>query len=279
MEFLTVQPKLQPQDYKELRDYLERVSGIVLGEGKEYLVSSRLGRLLREFNLESFAVLVAELRKGFNRRLIIAVVDAMTTNETFWFRDMAHFQYLTDVILPDGLQGIGPLRIWSAACSSGQEPYSLSMVIDDYRKRTLAWKRPIEIVATDLSEQILADAAKGKYCGISTARGLTAEQRRRYFVDHGDCSEVNPDLRRIINFRKLNLLESYAALGKFDVIFCRNVLIYFSQATKIDIIERLAQCLKPRGYLYLGSTESLTDPKGNFEMVTGKGSILYRRKT
>lgn len=279
MDHLSVQPKLQPQDYRELRDYLERSSGIVLGDGKEYLVSSRLGRLLREFNLASFADLVAELRKGFNRRMAIAVVDAMTTNETFWFRDMAHFQYLTEVILPAGIQDMGPLRIWSAACSSGQEPYSLSMVIDDYRKKNLGWRRPIEIIATDLSEQILADAAKGKYCGISTARGLTPEQRKRYFIDHDGCSEVNPDLRRIISFRKLNLLESYAALGKFDVIFCRNVLIYFSQATKIDIIDRLAQCLKPRGYLYLGSTESLTDPKGNFEMVTGQGSILYRRKT
>lgn len=154
----------------------------------------------------------------------------------------------------------------------------MSMVIDDYRKKS-GYRRPLEIVATDLSEQVLADAAKGRYCGISTARGLTPEQRRRYFIDHGDCSEVNPDLRRAISFRKLNLLENYAALGRFDIIFCRNVLIYFSQATKIDIIERLAQCLKPKGHLFLGSTESLTDPKGNFEMVTGQGSILYRRKS
>jgi chemotaxis protein methyltransferase CheR len=277
MDSLTVQPKLQQQEYRELRDHLEKVSGIVLGDGKEYLVSSRLGRLLRDFGLDSFAALATELRKGFNRRLAIAVVDAMTTNETFWFRDMAHFQYLTDVILPASAQEMGSLRIWSAACSSGQEPYSLSMVIDDYRKKS-GYRRPLEIIATDLSEQILADAAKGRYCGISTARGLTPDQRRRYFIDHGDCSEVNPDLRRAISFRKFNLLESYAALGRFDIIFCRNVLIYFSQATKIDIIERLAQCLKPRGYLFLGSTESLTDPKGNFEMVTGQGSVLYRRK-
>lgn len=274
----TAQPRLLQQEYRELRDYLEKASGIVLGDGKEYLVSSRLGKLLREYQLDSFAELVRELQSGRNSRLRTAVVDAMTTNETFWFRDLAHFQYLTEVILPERSQETGPFRIWSAACSSGQEPYSLSMVIDDFRKKNLGYRRQIEITATDLSEQILAEAGKGLYCGISTVRGLTTEQRNRYFVPQGECFEVNPDLRRMISYRRLNLMESYAGLGRFDVIFCRNVLIYFSSASKEDVIARMAQALKPNGYLLLGSTESLLDSQGNFEMVTGHGGIVYRRK-
>ncbi|MBF0255566.1 MAG: protein-glutamate O-methyltransferase CheR [Gammaproteobacteria bacterium] len=275
----TAQPRLQQQEYCDLRDYLQKASGIVLGEGKEYLVSSRLGKLLREHRLDSFAELVRELNSGRNPRLRTLVVDAMTTNETFWFRDMAHFQLLTEVIMPERAAEPGAFRVWSAACSSGQEPYSLSMVMDDFRKKNIGYRRSVEITATDLSEQMLADAAKGLYCGMATVRGITPEQRKRYFVPRGDCFEVNPDLRRVISFRKQNLMDSFAGLGRFDVIFCRNVLIYFSAATKADVIARMAQSLKPRGYLLLGSTESLSDSQGNFEMVTGHGGIVYRRKT
>jgi chemotaxis protein methyltransferase CheR len=271
--------RLLQQEYRELRDYLHQASGIVLGDGKEYLVSSRLGKLLREFQLDSYSELVRELKSGVNSRLRTAVLDAMTTNETFWFRDMAHFNYLTEVIMPERAAESGPFRIWSAACSSGQEPYSLSMVMDDFRKKNIGFRRQFEVTATDLSEQVLAEAGKGLYCGMATVRGLSPEQRRRYFIPQGECFEVNPDLRRIINFRKLNLMEAYAGLGRFDAIFCRNVLIYFNATTKADVIARMAQALKPRGYLLLGSTESLADSQGNFEMVTGHGGIVYRKKT
>jgi chemotaxis protein methyltransferase CheR len=273
------QPQLQQQDYLDLRDYLQKHSGILLGDGKEYLVSSRLGKLLRDFRLDSFAELVRELKGGANGRLRTAVVDAMTTNETFWFRDPSHFQFLTQAILPERSAEPGAFRVWSAACSSGQEPYSLCMMMDEFRKKNFGFKRQLEITATDLSEQILAEAAKGVYCGMATVRGLSPEQRKRYFIPQGDCFEVNPELRRAVSFRKLNLMDSYAGMGRFDVIFCRNVLIYFSAATKADVIARMAQALKPRGYLFLGSTESLIDSTGQFEMVTGHGGIVYRRKT
>lgn len=274
----TAQPKLQPQDYRDLCDFFLKASGIVLGEGKEYLVSSRLGRVLREQGLDSFAELLRELNSGRNLRLRTAVLDAITTNETFWFRDMAHFNLLTETILPERVNETGAFRVWSAACSSGQEPYSLSMLASDFRKKNPGYRRNLEITATDLSEQVLAEAAKGLYCGLSAVRGITPEQRSRYFIPRGDCFEVNPELRRSISFRKQNLMDSFAGLGRFDVIFCRNVLIYFSATTKADVIARMAQSLKPKGYLLLGSTESLSDPKGNFEMVTGQGGIVYRLK-
>lgn len=274
----SAQPQLQQQDYRDLCEYLLKATGIVLGEGKEYLVSSRLGKVLREHRLDSFSELLRELRGARNLRLRTAVLDAITTNETFWFRDMAHFNFLTEQILPERAGEAGALRIWSAACSSGQEPYSLSMVLNDFRKKNIGYKRPFEITATDLSEQILAEAAKGIYCGMSTVRGITPEQRKRYFIPRGDCFEVDPELRRIISFRKQNLMESFSGMGRFDAIFCRNVLIYFSAATKADVIARMAQALKPKGYLLLGSTESLSDPKGNFEMITGHGGIVYRLK-
>ncbi len=274
----TAQPSLQQQDYRDLCEFLLKASGIVLGEGKEYLVSSRLGRVLRDHRLDSFSELLRELKSGRNLRLRTAVLDAITTNETFWFRDMAHFNFLTEVILPERANEHGAFRVWSAACSSGQEPYSLSMVTSDFRKKNIGYRRNMEVTATDLSEQVLTEAAKGLYCGMSTVRGITPEQRKRYFVPRGDCFEVNPDLRKIIAFRKQNLMDSFAGLGRFDVIFCRNVLIYFSAATKADVIARMAMSLKPKGYLLLGSTESLSDPKGNFEMVTGHGGIVYRLK-
>lgn len=268
------------EDYRAFQGFLEQASGIVLGDNKEYLVASRLSALMRSRNVKSLRDLLALLRQGRDMRLRTAVIDAMTTNETFWFRDISHFRILEHRVLAEApANGARPLRIWSAACSSGQEPYSISMTVQDYLRRNPG-RRPggVEIVATDISTEILEQARKGEYCGMSVSRGLGAEQRRQFFLPKGDCLEVRPEIRRRINFREINLSSSYGLLGRFDAIFCRNVLIYFSAALKADILNRMAQALNPGGYLFLGSTESLSGHTERFEMVTGHGGIVYRLK-
>lgn len=271
------QGMISRDDYRAFQRFLEQASGILLGDNKEYLVASRLGGLLRDRGLTNVNELLGILNRGTDSRLRISVIDAMTTNETFWFRDISHYRLLTESIMP---QIAGPrMRIWSAACSSGQEPYSLSMAMQDYQMRNPGlFKSDVEIVATDISSKVLAEARNGEYCGMSVSRGLDPEQRRRYFVPKGDCLSVRPEIRRRVSFRELNLAGSYALLGRFDVIFCRNVLIYFSSQLKADILDRMAQALNPGGYLFLGSTESLSSHTTRFEMVTGHGGIVYRRK-
>ncbi len=277
---MTSHGPISREDYLAFQKFLEQASGIVLGDSKEYLVASRLSGLLREHGFGGLRDLLGHLNRGTDRRLRTAVIDAMTTNETFWFRDISHFRLLTERLLPEATgNGRRPLRVWSAACSSGQEPYSISMTVQEYIGRNPG-KLPgdLEVVATDLSTKVLAEARKGVYCGMSVSRGLEAEQRRRFFQPRGDCLEVRPEIRRRVQFREMNLAASYALLGRFDFIFCRNVLIYFSADRKADILQRMAQALNPGGYLFLGSTESLSAHSDRFEMVSGLGGIIYRLK-
>ncbi len=272
--------KITQGEYQAFQQFLQDASGIVLGAGKEYLVSSRLNSLMRHYAISSITELLNQLRTDRNPRLRTGIIDAMTTNETFWFRDMAHYELLREKILPEysGL-GMQRLRIWSAACSSGQEPYNISMVVQDYQSRNPGrLKASVDILATDISGSMLEDARKGLYTGMAASRGLSTEQRDRYFTVRGDHLEVRPEVKRRVAFRELNLTKGYELLGRFDIIFCRNVLIYFSNIQKQDIIERMSRVLNPGGYLFLGSTESLTAHSDRFEMVSGLGGIVYRLK-
>ena len=270
-------PRLGAGEYAQIHAFLEERCGIRLGDGKEYLVSSRLGRLLERQGLESYTALIQQLQRPGGNDLQAAVVDAMTTNETFWFRDPAHYRILTEHILP--AHGSGRLRIWSAACSTGQEPYSLAMVLGDARRLGRAGIAPqVEILGTDISPTALGQARAARYCGMGGSRGLDQEQRRRYFRLDGDCLEVAPEYRRPVRFQELNLTRSFATLGRFDVVFCRNVLIYFSAERKRAIIEQMARLLPAGGHLFLGSTESLSGQGGLFEMVSLAGGLVYRRK-
>jgi len=267
---------LKPEDYRAFQTFLEESSGIVLGAGKEYLVTSRLGNILNEFKFDSYADLIKQLLSFGHSQLKTRVIDAMTTNETFWFRDVAHFNILKSVIYPEFSNR--RIRIWSAACSSGQEPYTLSMNITDYKASKPGDRFDAEIVATDISTTILQEARIGKYCGLSASRGVEPAQIDKFFNKVDNCVQVKPEIKARVNFRELNLTQSYSSLGRFDIVFCRNVLIYFSAEMKFDIIQRISQSLNPGGYLFLGSTEAPPGLKDFFTMKSALGGIVYQKK-
>jgi len=266
-----------PDEYKNFQSFLEEACGIVLGANKHYLVSSRLNRLMKENNIATLQELVNTLNKTMRSELRTKVIEAMTTNETLWFRDTYPFEVLRKTIFEEyKQQKKNSIRIWSAACSSGQEPYSISMVTDEYIKQNLGFK--VDVTATDISQEILNAAKQAKYDALALARGLSEERKRQYFSPLGDQWQVNANIRSRINFREINLLQSYTSLGKFDVIFCRNVLIYFSAESKTDILNRMALALNPRGFLMLGASESIAQYSDKFEMVRASTGVVYRLK-
>ncbi|WP_027330838.1 CheR family methyltransferase [Marinimicrobium agarilyticum] len=271
-------------EFDHFRQFLQEACGIALGDNKQYLVSNRIRRLLEEYKLSSFSDLVRALKQNTNRRLKEQVIDVMTTNETFWFRDTYPFEYLRNQLLPQWMQAehraAGPIRIWSAACSSGQEPYSISMMVEEFRRQRMgALARPVQVVATDLSSIVLDQARRGEYDRLSVVRGLSSERQERYFDSPAEnVWRVKPIIRDRIEFKAWNLLDSYAGLGKFDVVFCRNVLIYFNAELKQRILEKIHGALKPGGLLFLGSSEGLGGAAGRFEMVRCEPGILYRAR-
>ncbi|MEW8202149.1 MAG: CheR family methyltransferase [Candidatus Thiodiazotropha endolucinida] len=270
---------ISPADYEAFKSFLQQACGILLGSGKEYLVASRLNNIIKEAQVDSLGALLDLIRSPAHLHLKVKVIDAMTTNETFWFRDIGHYILLKETILPDlNLKRGGSIRIWSAACSSGQEPYNISMIAEEYQGLKPSAK-PVQIAATDISSKMLDEARSGLYCGLAVERGLTPEQKKRFFQAKERCLEVKPEIKRRVSFSSLNLAGSYHGLGKFDVIFCRNVLIYFSNELKRDIVDRMANTLNPGGYLFLGSTESINQLTTRFEMKVGHGGISYRLKS
>lgn len=269
-------------EFDHFRQFLQDACGIALGDNKQYLVSNRIRRLLDEHKLASFSELVKQLKQNSNRKLRDQVIDAMTTNETFWFRDIYPYEHLRTQLLPQMMSGankmFGPIRIWSAACSSGQEPYSISMMVEEYRRQNMnSLPRPVQIVATDLSSTVLEQARKAEYDKLSVLRGLSAERQERYFDKPSEnIWRIKPLVRDRIEFKALNLLDSYSLLGKFDIVFCRNVLIYFNADLKRQILQKIHAALKPKGVLFLGSSEGLAGAADLFEMVRCEPGILYR---
>ncbi|MFN3578954.1 MAG: CheR family methyltransferase [Pseudomonas sp.] len=270
------------KDFQVFREFLEKACGIVLGDNKQYLVASRLNRLLEQHGIKSLGELVSRIQSQPRAGLREAVVDAMTTNETLWFRDVYPFEVLKNRLLPEFIkENPGQrLRIWSAACSSGQEPYSLSMAIEEFERSNLGQLRGgAQIVATDLSGGILTAAKSAEYDSLSVARGLSSDRLARYFDQPSPGRwVVKQPLRNRVEFRALNLLDSYAMLGKFDIVFCRNVLIYFSGELKKDILKRMHATLKPGGYLILGASEALNGLPELYQMVQCSPGIVYKAK-
>ncbi|QNT39809.1 MULTISPECIES: protein-glutamate O-methyltransferase CheR [Pseudomonas] len=269
-------------DFEQFRVFLEKACGILLGENKQYLVSSRLNKLMEQQGIKSLGELVQRIQAQPRGGLREQVVDAMTTNETLWFRDTYPFEVLKNKVIPEFIRN-NPgqrLRMWSAACSSGQEPYSISMAIDEFERSNLGQlKMGAQIVATDLSGTMLTNCKTGEYDSLAIARGLSQERLQRYFDTKGPGRwAVKPAIRSRVEFRSFNLLDSYASLGKFDVVFCRNVLIYFSAQVKKDILLRIHSTLKPGGYLFLGASEALNGLPEHYQMVQCSPGIIYQAK-
>ena len=270
-------------EFQAFRDYLEKQSGILLGDNKQYLVTSRLKKIMEQERISSLGELVRRMQSGPRSGLQTQVVDAMTTNETLWFRDTYPYEVMKSKVLPELIAKYPNqrLRIWSSACSSGQEPYSLAMIIDEYERSAFGQLRAgVQIVATELSTAMLEASKAGEYDALAIARGLSPERLNRYFDKAAAPGrwKIKDEMRRKIEFRPQNLLDSYAALGKFDVVFCRNVLIYFSAEVKKDILRRIHATLKPGGYLFLGASEALNGLPELYSMVQCNPGIIYQAK-
>lgn len=289
---------LEDVEYNQFRLFLEQHSGIVLGENKQYLVRSRLAPLMGQHNLPSLSDLVRQSMKPTARQLRVEVIDAMTTNETLWFRDSYPFELLQNQLLPKYTRLGRPLKIWSAACSSGQEPYSLAMSVLEYQQlKPVSLPLGCSILATDLSPTMLARCKLGLYDSLALGRGLSASRKRQFFdpvvekeenglatsarfhrsVDAGRMA-IKENVKRMVNFRAHNLLENYSLLGKFDIIFCRNVLIYFSPESKQKILRQFAAALNPKGILFLGASESISGLSEEFDMVRCHPGIYYQKR-
>jgi chemotaxis protein methyltransferase CheR len=246
-----------PLDYEYLRKILKERSGLDLSVDKQYLVESRLIPLARRAGLAGIPQLVAKMQNGA-AALTSDVVEAMTTNETFFFRDKIPFDHFRDVILPELMQARAnrkSIRIWSAASSTGQEPYSIAMCLKEKAAQLAGWR--FEIVATDLSQEVLEKSKAGIYNQFEVQRGLPIQLLVKYFTQTGELWQINGDLRGMLQHRQLNLLQDFSHLGRFDVVFCRNVLIYFDQETKTNTFERIGKAMEPDGMLMLGAAESV----------------------
>ena len=259
---------MTPLEYDFLRRSLKQRSGLVLSADKQYLVESRLLPIARKAGLVSLGGLVAALRRDDREGLMTMVVEAMTTNETFFFRDKVPFENFRTTILPALLaarRSSRVIRIWSAAASSGQEPYSLAMTLKELADTLGGWR--IEIVATDLAGGVLQKAQEGIYSQFEVQRGLPIQFLIKYFSKIGDMWQIAPELRAMVKFRQLNLLADFSALGAFDLIFCRNVLIYFDQETKTDVLNRLGRQVAADGYLILGAAETVVGLTESFRTL------------
>ena len=267
--------QIAPEHYQAFRAFLEQSCGIVLGDNKQYLVSSRLGHVMEREGIKDLGELVYRVQQPRGQQLRGAVIEAMTTNETQWFRDSYPFTILQESLLPEFVKrGTQQLRIWSAACSSGQEAYSLSIALEEYRAKGA--RIDAEIVGTDISPAMVAQAKEASYAASTINRGLSPERRDRYFQRSGENWVIRPEVKRRTQFLVHNLLDSYVSLGKFDIVFCRNVLIYFSAESRESILKRMIQQMRPGGYLIVGASESLARHAGELEMVRSHGGVIYR---
>jgi chemotaxis protein methyltransferase CheR len=254
--------------------FLKLRSGIVITPDKTYLLESRLQPIARKWNLEDLHGIAKKLAGTPDQRLLDDVVDAMTTNETLFFRDQNPFDSLKNYVLPKLTdKGNSPrkIRIWSAACSSGQEAYSIAMLLEDEKIKYPGCS--FEIVGTDISREILAKAQSGIFSQFEVQRGLPIQYLVKYFTKDGDRWALKDSIKSMVNFRFFNLLEDPRLLGMFDVIFCRNVLIYFDNDTKRSILDRLARVLSPDGFLCLGGSESVMGISDKFTHIVGQRNM------
>jgi chemotaxis protein methyltransferase CheR len=269
---------MTPDEFNFLAALIKKRSGLALTEDKRYLLETRLQPIARDIGLNTISELVNKLRSMPSEELLRNVTEAMTTNESMFFRDNRPFEQLKTILLPKLKEKNAMtrrLRFWNAACSNGQEPYSLAITLLEEQAKMLGWA--YEIQASDLDTQVLKKAAEGIYSQFEVQRGMPIQLLLKYFTkEENNNWQLKPEIRKMVNFQQGNLLASFTNMGKFDIIMCRNVLIYFDDESKRDVMERLAACLNPHGYLFLGAAESciglttklrpMPDARGVFEL-------------
>nr|WP_175483601.1 protein-glutamate O-methyltransferase CheR [Amphritea atlantica] len=275
--------RITQQEFDQFCQFLEQACGILLAKHKQYLVESRLSKILIDGQFDSLGQLVVTLERPGNSLLKEEVINAMTTNETLWFRDIHPYEILKDKLLPELAEkqaGTQRLKVWSAACSTGQEPYSISMIIDEFKEQNpAAFRLGEEIIATDISTRVLEQARLAEYEMLALGRGLSQDRLKKFFVPgKHDGWSLLPKIKKRVTFREMNLLGAYTGIGPCDIVFCRNVLIYFSSERKREILTKIHKTLKPGGYLLLGASESIGELNNLFEMVHCRPGIIYKAK-
>ncbi len=267
---------VSPAETEFLRELLLKTSGLALLPGKEYLVESRLSPLAAREGLDSIAELVAKLKIG-SLALRVEAAEAMATNETYFFRDVHPFDALRTEIVPAILRANGNsgLSIWSAACAAGQEAYSLAMLVKEY----FPYIPNVTILATDFSEQVLDKARKGRYTQLEVNRGLPAPMLVKYFQREGLQWEVIEPVRKMVTFRKLNLIQPLPALPSMDIVFLRNVLTYFDPQLKADVLRRCAKKMRPGGYLFLGGSETTFGLGVDYDIIRVGRAVCYQYRS
>lgn len=277
--------KITNSEFQTLSKYILEVSGIALAPGKEYLIETRLSQMMTEYACSSFQDLYMKVKRDPSGLLEKKVIDAISTNETYFFRDNAPFDLIQHKLIPDlidrrskqsGMTQKTGIRIWSSASSTGQEIYSIAMILKDLG---IDYNRyNIKLLATDISDAAIAQASYGKYNRFEVTRGLAKPRLDRYFTQDGDAWRIKDEIRAMVTFKKINLMKPFVGMGKFDMILCRNVAIYFTAQDRKMLFERLAGVLEPDGILIVGSTESLTNEISLFQPQRYLNSTFYTLK-
>ncbi len=273
---------LTTDEFQLFSTFIEEACGITLQSDKQYLVESRLSNLLAENGCESFSQFYTKAKEMGNTELRDKIVDAMTTNETLWFRDESPFVVLKEKIFPEYFEKKQPIKLWSAACSTGQEPYSIVMTAYETLKSMptagLNVDTLLSIMATDISASALMLAKTARYNAIAMSRGLSADYKDKYFDQEGQICKVKEEIKRPVKFQKFNLQQPFEPLGQFDIVFLRNVAIYFSTDFKIELFAKIAKQLRPGGYLFIGASESLMGYSDEFTLMEHNKSRYYQVK-
>jgi chemotaxis protein methyltransferase CheR len=265
---------MTPADFDYLRKRLKERSGLVFSAEKQYLVESRLLPVARSAGFANLGELVRALMLGNADVLMTAVVEAMMTHESFFFRDKLPFDHFRQTVMPALIaarSNVRTIRIWCAAASTGQEPYSLAMCLSEMQQKIAGWR--IELLATDLGNDVLEKARQGLYSQFEVQRGLPIQLLIKHFTQVGELWQIAPDIRSMVKYQQLNLLADFARLGRFDLILCRNVLIYFDTETKISVLNRLARSTASDGYLMLGAAETVVGLTNSFKVVPDKRGL------
>jgi chemotaxis protein methyltransferase CheR len=277
--------KILPEELPVFTRYVQSICGVNLDDSKAYLLESRLSSLAEEIGCGSFSELYYKARSDLSKTLPRRIIDAITTSETLFFRDTAPFDLLRHKILPDFIDQKTklsspntqiPIRIWSAACSTGQEVYSIAIILKELIGGNSRFN--IKLLGTDISNRVIAQASRGIYNHIEIERGLSQDKVGKYFTCQNDVWKIRDEIRSMATFRTANLLEDLSSLGRFDIIFCRNVAIYFNEQDKISLFNRIAKVIDPQGYLIIGSTESITGISPSFEPHRHLRSVYYQLK-